>query len=222
MNDAKRILIASPDDILRTVLAEQFGHQGFRVATAASEPEVAALCKGGIFDGALVDAAIGFGALSAMASHFDENGGRFPIIALGVENEAATEWLEMGAGACVKKPIRVPPLFKQLERLMRVQQPDALQIGSFVFDGVARALEGSDGQRVMLTEKEVAIIAYLAEAGERAVPREELLAEVWGYADEATTHTVETHVYRLRRKLSEISAAFLLTEDGGYRLERKA
>ena len=71
-----------------------------------------------------------------------------------------------------------------------------------------------------LTEKETAILAFLHRTRQRAVPRQELLREVWGYNPAVTTHTLETHVYRLRRKIEEIpaKARLLITEPGGYRL----
>jgi DNA-binding response OmpR family regulator len=73
---------------------------------------------------------------------------------------------------------------------------------------------------VRLTEKEAAILKYLYRAGPEVVGREVLLHEVWGYSEGITTHTLETHVYRLRQKIERdpSQAEILLTEAGGYRL----
>ena len=78
----------------------------------------------------------------------------------------------------------------------------------------------SSGKKIRLTEKETNILKYLYRAGEKPVSREELLAEVWGYNAGVTTHTLETHVYRLRQKIETdpANAKLLLTEAGGYRL----
>ena len=75
-------------------------------------------------------------------------------------------------------------------------------------------------KKIRLTEKETNILKYLYRAGAKAVSREELLAEVWGYNAGVTTHTLETHVYRLRQKIEPDpgNARLLLTEAGGYRL----
>ena len=75
------------------------------------------------------------------------------------------------------------------------------------------------GRRIHLTEKETAILRYLYRAGE-TVPRETLLQEVWGYNSGVTTHTLETHIYRLRQKIEKDAAApaILVTEAGGYKL----
>ena len=79
------------------------------------------------------------------------------------------------------------------------------------------------GTRLRLTEKETAILKYLYRAGGKPVPREELLNDVWGYHAAVTTHTLETHVYRLRQKieLEPSNARILVTEPGGYRLNPK-
>jgi DNA-binding response OmpR family regulator len=73
---------------------------------------------------------------------------------------------------------------------------------------------------VRLTEKETAILRYLYRAGAKAVGRDELLQEVWGYNAGVTTHTLETHIYRLRQKIEKdpANASLLVTQDGGYKL----
>ncbi|MBP3346830.1 MAG: response regulator transcription factor [Alphaproteobacteria bacterium] len=74
---------------------------------------------------------------------------------------------------------------------------------------------------IKLTEKEVAIIKYLYKAKDKIVSKNELLQEVWGYSPEVTTHTIETHIYRLRQKVEHEDAAaqIILTSDGGYQLK---
>jgi DNA-binding response OmpR family regulator len=78
----------------------------------------------------------------------------------------------------------------------------------------------SKGKKIRLTDKETNILKYLYRAGGKVVSREELLTEVWGYNAGVTTHTLETHVYRLRQKIEpDPSARLLMTEAGGYRLK---
>jgi len=76
------------------------------------------------------------------------------------------------------------------------------------------------GKKIRLTEKEMSILRYLYRAEQRPVPRETLLQEVWGYNSGVTTHTVETHIYRLRQKIENDAAspAILVTEPRGYKL----
>jgi DNA-binding response OmpR family regulator len=95
-----------------------------------------------------------------------------------------------------------------------------LTIGPYAFRPSAKLLSDNDGRRkVRLTEKEAAILKFLYRAG-RAIGRDTLLGEVWGYNAGVTTHTLETHVYRLRRKIERdpANAEILVTEPGGYRL----
>jgi DNA-binding response OmpR family regulator len=101
------------------------------------------------------------------------------------------------------------------------EAPEPIRIGPFEFSLEDKALRRCDANlRIRLTEKEAAILAFLHRMGERAVPRQELLTEVWGYHPEVTTHTLETHIYRLRRKIEAdpAKASLLITEAGGYRL----
>jgi DNA-binding response OmpR family regulator len=77
-----------------------------------------------------------------------------------------------------------------------------------------------DSRKIRLTEKETAIIKFLYRAGDKTVGREVLLQEVWGYNAGVTTHTLETHIYRLRQKIERdpSHAEILITESGGYKL----
>lgn len=78
-----------------------------------------------------------------------------------------------------------------------------------------------NGETVKLTEKEVSVLKYLYKMQDRIVGKNELLQEVWGYSPEVTTHTIETHIYRLRQKVEheDLSAQLILTVDGGYQLK---
>ncbi len=77
-----------------------------------------------------------------------------------------------------------------------------------------------DNKKVRLTEKETNILKFLYHSQEGVVAREVLLHEVWGYHAEVTTHTLETHIYRLRQKIEPdpTNVRLLVTESGGYRL----
>ena len=86
------------------------------------------------------------------------------------------------------------------------------------------AVVAASGKRLRLTEKEAAILKFLYRAGGKPVPRQILLNEVWGYNSAVTTHTLETHIYRLRQKIEPdpTNSRLLLTEGGGYRLDPAA
>lgn len=78
-----------------------------------------------------------------------------------------------------------------------------------------------NNETTKLTEKEVAVIKYLYKNKDRIIGKNDLMQEVWGYAADADTHTVETHIYRLRQKVEQddASAQLILTSDGGYQLK---
>ena len=78
-----------------------------------------------------------------------------------------------------------------------------------------------NGEETKLTEKEVAVIKYLYKFQDRIVSKNELLQDVWGYSPDVTTHTIETHIYRLHQKVERdnIDAQLILTVDGGYQLK---
>lgn len=136
-----------------------------------------------------------------------------PLLLLGLGAEAARA---AGADDGLAKPFRFGDLLRCLEQ---AAAREIISIGRFRLDANARELTDGAGKRLRVTEKEAAVLAFLARAGDQVVGREVLLGEVWGYSGDATTHTVETHIYRLRRKLTDHGLVdLLITEAGGYRL----
>ena len=101
------------------------------------------------------------------------------------------------------------------------QSEDAVfRVGPYEFKPAVKMLVTADDRKIKLTEKETSILKYLYRSGGQPVSREKLLDEVWGYNSGVTTHTLETHIYRLRQKIEPDTsqATLLLTESGGYRL----
>lgn len=149
------------------------------------------------------------------------DGAACPVILLGAEPEQSDGLRAAGVSECIPKPFRFASLLQRVQAQLRDQSTDkAVQLGSYRLHPLARLMIDGAGRQVRLTEKETAILVYLHRAGTRVVPRDELLGEVWGYSNAATTHTVETHIYRLRRKLEAADGAkpLVCTENGGYRL----
>lgn len=138
--------------------------------------------------------------------------------------EDTVEGLDSGANDYVSKPFNLNVLIARIRAHVRSHQAseDAIfQIGPYEFRPASKLLTDPGGKRLRLTEKETMILKYLFRSGEKAVSREELLREVWGYRATVTTHTLETHIYRLRQKIEPEVAnpRLLLTETGGYRLQ---
>ena len=121
------------------------------------------------------------------------------------------------------KPFRYPELLKSIEtQLHKFKKSENTQynIGNYVFKPNSKILESNDGRSIRLTEKENNILKFLYKNLGNTVSRETLLHEVWGYNSKVTTHTLETHIYRLRQKIEDdpSKACFLITEPGGYKL----
>jgi DNA-binding response OmpR family regulator len=133
------------------------------------------------------------------------------------------EALTLGANDYVTKPFRLAVLQARIRAQLRSHEHSegaVFRLGPYEFRPAAKVLVDSSGRKVRLTEKETNILKYLYRAGEKSVAREELLAEVWGYNSNVTTHTLETHIYRLRQKVERdpSNAQILVTEAGGYKL----
>ena len=154
------------------------------------------------------------------------NGVRAPIVMLTAADSEADTILGLDAGAndYVTKPFHLGILLARLRALLRQheQSEDAVfTIGPYSFSPSTKLLVAEGGKvKVRLTGKEAGILKYLLRAGDRPTSREALLNEVWGYNATVTTHTVETHVYRLRQKMEPDPSKMelLITEPGGYRL----
>ena len=148
-----------------------------------------------------------------------------PVIMLTAQDseDDTVEGLEAGANDYVTKPFKFAVLLARIRAHLRSHEAseDAVfQIGPYTFRPGAKLLVGERGSKLKLTEKETAILRFLYRAGQRPVSRETLLQEVWGYNSGVTTHTLETHVYRLRQKVEKDAAApaILVTDAGGYKL----
>ena len=131
--------------------------------------------------------------------------------------------LDAGANDYVTKPFKFAVLLARIRAQLRQheQSEDAVfNIGPFTFKPAAKILMDEKNSKIRLTEKETSILKYLYRAGEKVVSREVLLHEVWGYNAGVTTHTLETHIYRLRQKIEKdpSNATLLVTEAGGYKL----
>lgn len=131
--------------------------------------------------------------------------------------------LDSGANDYVAKPFKFPVLLARIRAQLRQheQSEDAVfSIGPYSFRPGAKLLVDDRDRKIRLTEKEANILKFLYRSGGRTVERDVLLREVWGYNAGVTTHTLETHIYRLRQKIEPHpqQATILITDAGGYRL----
>ena len=230
MAGERPILIVDDDKPLREALVEQLQVEGeFEVDQAGSIAEAAerVAIPGARYDALILDVSLPDGDGRDFCAEQRRQGRRMPIIMLtGSDDEAdVVRGLDAGANDYVAKPFRIAELLARLRAQMRIfeNSEDAVfTIGPYIFRPSAKLLqESARNRRIRLTEKEAAILKFLYRAGTRPVARQVLLNEVWGYNAAVTTHTLETHIYRLRQKIEPdpTNACLLVTEGGGYRLD---
>jgi DNA-binding response OmpR family regulator len=226
MSNKRNILVVDDDSELAYALSEQLAlHEEFEAQTVDTAAKAIAAVKDNRIDLALMDVGLpdmdGREAVKLMR----RNGFRSPVIMLtGHDTESDTVLgLESGANDYVTKPFRFAVLLARIRAHLRQHEAseDAIfTIGPYTFRPSAKLLVAANGSKLKLTEKETAILRFLFRAETKVVTRDILLAEVWGYNANVTTHTLETHIYRLRQKIEKdpSSAQILVTEGGGYKL----
>jgi len=225
MPSAKRVLLVDDDSMLRHSLAEQLAAEGsYTIVEASDCAEARARTAEGLYEFMILDVSLPDGDGRALCREFRDSGVTAPIILLtAADSDADTiEGLKSGANDYIAKPFRFAVLMARVHAHLRShgQSEEAVyRIGPYTFRPSAKVLLDATERKIRLTEKETNILKFLYRAGE-TVPRETLLHEVWGYNPAVTTHTLETHIYRLRQKIETNpgQARILVTESGGYRL----
>ena len=226
MTNARKILIVDDDAELRDALVEQLAlHEEFEASRSTTAPRACRPPRPGQIDLVIMDVGLPDIDGREAVRILRKNGFKAPIIMLtGHDTDSDTILgLESGANDYVTKPFRFAVLLARIRAQLRQHEAseDAVfTIGPYTFRPSSKLLLNPKGNKVRLTEKETAILRYLYRAGQRPVSRETLLQEVWGYNSGVTTHTLETHIYRLRQKVEKDAAtpAILVTEAGGYKL----
>lgn len=228
MHTGSQILVVDDDNDFRQELAEQLAlHEGFVVAQAASGKDALALAAGQSFDAVVLDVGLPDTDGRDLCKLLRRKGLKSPVIMLTAHDNDADVivGLDSGANDYVAKPVRLGVLMARIRAQLRqfeLSDDATFTIGPFSFTPAVKMLVMENGKKIHLTEKETAILKYLYRIGDRPASREVLLDEVWGYNAAVTTHTLETHIYRLRQKIEPVAGetTILLTEPGGYRLQR--
>ena len=220
-------MIVDDDEALRHSLAEQLQlHEEFQPIEAETAATALDAAKQQHIDAILLDVGLPDMDGRDLCRLMRRSGVRAPILMLtGADSDVDTVLgLDSGANDYITKPFRLNVLLARLRAQLRqhaLSEDAVFTIGPYTFRPSAKLLTDETGRKkVRLTEKETAILKYLYRAGDRIIGRDRLLNEVWGYNAGVTTHTLETHVYRLRQKIERdpAKAQILVTEPGGYRL----
>jgi DNA-binding response OmpR family regulator len=223
---SRKILIVDDDEELVAALTEQLAlYEEFDIISAGNAGKAIQVAREGHLDLVIMDVGLPDMDGREAVKLLRKQGVKAPIIMLtGHDTDSdAILGLEAGANDYVAKPFRFAVLLARIRAHLRQheQTEDAtFAIGRYTFKPAAKMLLDDNGGKIRLTEKETAILKYLYRAGERTVTRDILLSEVWGYNSGVTTHTLETHIYRLRQKIERdpSHAEILVTDSGGYKL----
>ena len=225
MNKRRILLVDDDEDLRKTLIDQLLQYREFEIDEAGSANDALKSVRANNVDLMILDVGLpdmdGREAVKILRSE----GFNSPIIMLTGHDSEADEilGLESGANDSVTKPVRFSVLLARIRAALRQhdQSEDVVfTIGPYSFQPAAKILEAGDGGKVRLTDKETSILKYLYRQGPKTITRDVLLKEVWGYNNRVTTHTLETHIYRLRQKIERdpSNARLLVTEEGGYRL----
>lgn len=222
---AHTILVVDDDEDLRSILIDQLSlHPEFQILQEDSAAKGMQTARANNISLLIMDVGLPDMDGRDAVKQLRASGFTSPIIMLtGHDTDGDTILgFESGANDYVTKPFRFAVLLARIRAQLRQheQSEDATFIvGPYTFKPSQKLLLDEQGDKIRLTEKEAAIIKFLYRAG-GVVGRDTLLEEVWGYNSGVTTHTLETHVYRLRQKIEPdpSNASLLITESGGYRL----
>lgn len=226
MSNVRKILIVDDDDDLRDSLRDQLAlHDEFEVTVAHSAASGIEIAKAEHHDLVLFDVGLPDMDGREAVKILRKSGFKSPIIMLTGNDSDADQILGLDAGAndYVTKPFKFAVLLARIRAQLRQheQSEDAVfTIGHYTFKPASKLLVDEKGSKIRLTEKETSILKFLYRSGEKVITRDVLLHEVWGYNAGVTTHTLETHIYRLRQKIEKdpSNAELLVTETGGYKL----
>ena len=226
MAQLKKVLLIDDDEDLREALSEQLlMTEDFDVHEGASGAEALEKLKQLSYDLLVLDVGLRDTDGRELCRLIRKQGVKCPILMLTGHDPDSDTILGLDAGAndYITKPFKFPVLLARMRAQLRQHElsEDAIFVlGPYTFKPSLKLLVTSDDNKIRLTEKETNILKFLYRSSEDVVPRDILLHEVWGYNAGVTTHTLETHIYRLRQKIEPDpgKARLLVTENGGYRL----
>lgn len=226
MAQKQKILLVDDDEDVREALSEQFVMtEEFDVFEVESGTSALEKISQDIYDLVILDVGLPDINGREVCRLIRKQGVKCPILMLtGHDTDSDTILgLDAGANDYITKPFKFPVLLARIRAQMRQheQSENAIfTLGPYTFKPAIKILLTKDNKKIRLTEKETNILKFLYRATNEVVPRDTLLHEVWGYNAGVTTHTLETHIYRLRQKIEPdpSNASLLVTENGGYRL----
>ena len=226
MFQIQNILLVEDEDDFRNAIAEQFLITAkFQVTEAGSGKEALKCICDDLYKIIIVNLSLPDLDGRELCKLMRNQGVKCPIVML-VERDTDIDSilsLDYGANDYVKKPFKFSLLLARTQiqlRQFELLEDTHFPLGPYTFKPASKTLINGKKEKIRLTEKETDILKFLLGAKNAIVSRDVLLHEVWGYNAGVTTHTLETHIYRLRQKIEPDPAqvSLLVTEGGGYKI----
>jgi two-component system phosphate regulon response regulator PhoB len=220
------ILLVEDEPDIAEVLAYNLGKEGFDVETESRGDTALDRIRSERPDLLILDLMLpGLDGLEiARILQRDPITAALPVIMLTARGEEVDRivGLELGADDYITKPFsprEVVLRVKAVLRRARGSAPvgDLIEVGPLRLDRGAHRLE-VDGEEITLTATEFRLLQLLMERVGRVQTRGQLLSDVWGYAEDIDSRTVDTHIRRLRRKLGDEAERIETVIGVGYRL----
>ena len=226
MLQRKNLLVVEDDTIVLSALCELLlASDEYFITTAKNCDDVHLFLKDNHFDLVILNPKILKGSVQNFLDLLFQAGFSGPII-FSCSVKEITELEAQNKGrllACLQRPFKIVSLLECMRRLLSKYEFSSeviISIGNIQFCPGSKLIKLQNGQTVNLTEKETNILKYLYRYRDRIVSKEVLLNEVWSHTTSLTTHTLETYIYRLRKKVrvSFASDELIVTKKGGYQL----
>ena len=220
----KKILLFEPDTLLRNALLEQLSlNKDLEINGSGNYEGVQYQLKKSSFDLIIMGTDRESFCLSSIGSFIEENKitNRVLFLIASGTREALSLEENKEKYYFIEKPIKIRFLSKKISIILaKISNSNEItyKIGPFTFFPLKKVIVLGDKTKVELTEKEVDILKCLISSGEEIVDKDKLLKQVWNYSSDVTTHTLETHIYRLRQKL-EIDSSIprlIISKGGGF------
>ncbi len=226
MAQKPRLLIVEDEAAIRAGLVDVFVYHGYEVDTAEHGDDGLRKSLSGRYDMILLDVMLPGMDGFEICERIRQQDRQQPVIMLTAKSgdEDIVQGLTLGADDYVAKPFSVTQLVLRVQAVLRragIGEKAEREIR--LVNGLVADTENLSAGDTAFTRREMDLLVYLAQHSDRPVPREELLARVWGYANhlEIETRTVDIHVAKLRRKIEADPAdpqALVTVRGAGYRL----
>jgi two-component system, OmpR family, response regulator RegX3 len=224
--ESRRILIVEDERALALGLSDLFSGAGYVVSTAVNGEEATTLCAADRYDIVLLDVLLPGKSGFDVCAEIKTRSPQIPIVMLSARTTSTDKvhGLRIGADDYVAKPFDALELLARIEAVLRRTRPHPPQPQSVDVDNVRIDLQHRQVYRdevpLKLSARQFQLLLYLVERRGQLVTREQLQRDVWGFAEDVSTRTVDIHIARLRRSIERNPAVprMIVTVQGlGYR-----